>query len=197
MHFFERLEPIQKRWDVLNHPFYARWERGELSPDELAHYAGEYRHAVVALAETAAVAGEHAEEEAAHVELWDDFARAAGADAPKPRQPETEECVRGWSASDEVDALAVLYAIESAQPAIAATKLTGLVQHYGFEEGPATEYFSVHGELDHEHAAQARAALEARAEAEDTERLLEAAERALAGNWTLLDGVERTFSRAA
>ncbi len=198
MHFFERLEPIQKRWDVLNHPFYARWERGELSPDELAHYAGEYRHAVVALAETAAVAGEHAEEEAAHVELWDDFARAAGADAPKPPQPETEECVRAWtSASDDVEALAVMYAIESAQPAIAATKLTGLVQHYGFEEGPATEYFSVHGELDHEHAAQARAALEARAGAEDTERLLEAAERALAGNWTLLDGVERTFSRAA
>ncbi len=157
MHFFERLEPIQKRWDVLNHPFYARWERGELSPDELAHYAGEYRHAVVALAETAAVAGEHAEEEAAHVELWDDFARAAGADAPKPPQPETEECVRAWtSASDDVEALAVMYAIESAQPAIAATKLTGLVQHYGFEEGPATEYFSVHGELDHEHAAHRR-----------------------------------------
>jgi pyrroloquinoline-quinone synthase len=198
MNFFERLEPIQKRWDVLNHPFYARWERGELSSAELAHYAGEYRHAVVALAQAAAAAGEHADEEAAHVDLWDDFARAAGAEAQTAPQPETEECVRAWtSSSDEVEALAVLYAIESAQPAIASTKLTGLVEHYGFEEGPATEYLSVHAELDRDHAAQARAALEDRAGPEDTERLLEAAERALAGNWTLLDGVERAFGHAA
>ena len=39
MDFFERLEPIQKRWDVLRHPFYRRWERGELTGDELAYYA--------------------------------------------------------------------------------------------------------------------------------------------------------------
>ena len=29
----------------------------------------------------------------------------------------------------------------------------------------------------------------------DADRLLEAAERALIGNWTLLDGVEREFGR--
>ena len=78
MDFFERLEPLQKRWDVLRHPFYTRWERGELTSDELAHYAGEYRHAVVALADAAQTAGEHADEEREHVALWDDFADAAG-----------------------------------------------------------------------------------------------------------------------
>src|SRR6266516_4617965 len=46
----------------------------ELTREELAHYAGEYRHAVVALAETAAKSGNprHAKEEAEHVALWDE-----------------------------------------------------------------------------------------------------------------------------
>ena len=56
----------------------------------------------------------------------------------------------------------MLYAIESAQPAISRTKLDGLVEHYGFEEGPATEYFSLHSERDHEHAAQSRQLIEER-----------------------------------
>ena len=94
MDVFERLEPIRKRWDVLRHPFYTRWERGELTGDELAYYAGQYRHAVVALADAAATAGEHAEEEREHVALWDDFARAAGAEATPPPRGETDACVQ-------------------------------------------------------------------------------------------------------
>jgi pyrroloquinoline-quinone synthase len=196
MKLFERLQPIQERWNVLKHPFYVRWECGELSSDELAHYAGQYRHAVVALSHAAATAGEHADEEAAHVDLWDDFARAAGARPAAEPRAETAECVRAWtSGSDDLEALAILYAVESAQPAISATKLTGLLEHYGFREGQETAYFSLHSSLDHEHAAEARAALEQRARPEDEERLVAAAERALAGNWTLLDGVEREFGR--
>ncbi len=194
MHLFERLEPIQKRWDVLKHPFYVRWERGELSSEELAYYAGQYRHAVVALSQAAATAGEHADEETAHVDLWDDFAHAADAQPAAEPRAETAECARAWtSGSDDLEALAILYAVESAQPAISATKLTGLLEHYGFEDGPETAYFIVHASLDHEHAAEARAALEQRAKPEDEDRLAAAAERALAGNWTLLDGVEREF----
>ena len=190
MDLFERLEPIQERWDVLKHPFYSRWERGELSAGELAHYAGQYRHAVVALADAAATAGEHAEEEAAHVDLWDDFARAAGGDPEVPVAPETRACAEAWSGCDELESLAVLYAVESAQPAISATKLTGLLEHYGFEESAATEYFSVHATRDVEHAADVRKKLERRMTAADIDRLVAAAERALRGNWTLLDGVE-------
>jgi pyrroloquinoline-quinone synthase len=195
MDFFERLEPIRMRWDVLRHPFYTRWEHGELTGDELAYYADEYRHAVVALADAAATAGEHADEEREHVALLDDFARAAGAGKARPPRGETEACVQAWSGGDELESLAVLYAIESTQPEISNTKLCGLVDHYGFEEGPATEYFRLHAELDSEHAAEARAAITQRAAEADSERLLAAAEAALAGNWTLLDGVEREFGR--
>src|SRR2546421_381461 len=54
MNLIERLDAVRARWNVLDHPFYLRWERGELERSELAFYAGEYRHAVVALADAAA-----------------------------------------------------------------------------------------------------------------------------------------------
>ena len=68
----ERLDAVRERWNLLEHPFYKRWSCGELSRDELRYYAGEYRHAVVALAETATKTGneEHAREESEHVWLW-------------------------------------------------------------------------------------------------------------------------------
>ena len=51
MDFWTSLEQIARRHDVLRHPFYQRWSAGELTTGELADYAGQYRHAVVALAE--------------------------------------------------------------------------------------------------------------------------------------------------
>lgn len=209
MQFFERIERVREQWNVLEHPFYQRWSRGELTREELAFYAGEYREAVVALAEaTRATATacepairaqleEHAAEEEAHVDLWDDFARALDAPAGVEPREETRECVRAWTAAgDALEGLVTLYAIESGQPAIAQTKLDGLVEHYGMTpESPATAYFALHSQRDHEHAAQSRALIEERLDDADTERLVGAAERVLAGNWTLLDGVERRFGR--
>jgi pyrroloquinoline-quinone synthase len=193
MTLFERLADVQERWNVLRHPFYTRWERGERTGDELAYYAGEYRHAVVALARQADAAGsDHAAEEAAHVDLWDDFARALDADLDRAPRAETRGCAEAWTGgSDRLERLAVLYAIESAQPAISETKLAGLVAHYGFDaDGPGAAYFALHAERDLEHADESRAALAAEATEADVERLVAAAEAALRGNWRLLDGVE-------
>jgi pyrroloquinoline-quinone synthase len=193
--FFDRLDEVAERWDVLRHPFYTRWSAGELTREELAFYAGEYRQLVLALADTAqhASAPEHAAEEAEHVELWDGFARELDADLDRPPRPETAAGAESWRA-DGLEGLAVLYAVESAQPAISRTKLEGLLDHYGFAEGDGTRYFSVHATLDEEHAAHARAALEARLDEADQDRLVAVAEAALKGNWDLLDGVQREFA---
>jgi pyrroloquinoline quinone (PQQ) biosynthesis protein C len=182
------IDAARKRWNVLEHPFYARWEQGELTHEELARYAGEYRHAVVALARAAHTARMHAHEEAEHIALWDDFASAIGTERAEPL-PQTRCCASAWAAADdELGAAAILYAIEAGQPAISETKLRGLLDHYGFDEGsPAVEYFAVHGERDHEHAAEARTVLQ---DADD-ERLVHLAEAALAANWALLDGVSQ------
>lgn len=206
MEFWSRLEDVRARWNVLEHPFYQRWSAGELTRDELAVYAGEYRHAVVALAQasarTAALAGpelrdelaSHAAEEASHVAMWDAFAAATGGDTDRSPAPETAQCAAAWAGNEDRDllrGLVAMYAIESGQPAISQTKLDGLVGHYGFEAGDSTEYFALHAELDKEHAAAERALIEPRLEGADVDVLLEEAERVLAANWSLLDGVDR------
>ena len=208
MPLFDRLADAQRRCNVLEHPFYTRWSSGDLTREELSWYAGEYRHAVVALAEATAATARaaepavraqiqaHAAEEAAHIELWDAFARAVDADLAQEPAAETAECAAAWTAAgDALEGLVVLYAIESVQPAISRTKMDGLSEHYGLEEGPATEYFSLHSERDHAHAAQSRELIEERLDGADEDRLVAVAEAALRGNWTLLDGVERRFGR--
>ena len=166
MNVIAAIDAARERWNVLKHPFYVRWERGELTRDELARYAGEYRHAVVALARSARTAGLHAEEEASHIALWDDFASALGNGDRHEPLPETRCCASAWSAAeDELGAAAILYAVESGSS--------------------GTTYFELHAERDHEHAAEARARL---ADANDA-RLPALAESALAANWALLDGV--------
>jgi pyrroloquinoline-quinone synthase len=198
---WSRLDDVHSRWNVLDHPFYRRWSRGELSADELALYAGQYRHAVVALARAAdstARASEsvelaaHAGEEAAHVSLWNAFAVATGA-TDAAAEPETAECADAWAGEgrDLLGHLVALYAIESAQPAISRVKADSLREHYGFASGPGTLYFDLHAERDVEHAADARGLIADRLDGADEDALVAEAERVLRASWTLLDGVER------
>jgi pyrroloquinoline-quinone synthase len=199
---------VQARWNVLEHPFYERWSDGGLTRDDLARYAGQYRHAVVALAQAADRAAHaaggaqvglavHAGEEAAHVSLWDAFAGAAGTDGPQPAEPETAACAAVWAGDgrDLLGHLVALYAIESAQPAISLVKAGGLREHYGFAPGPGTAYFDLRAELDREHAAEGRELIAARIDEADEDALVAEAERVLKANWGLLDGVERLCAR--
>jgi pyrroloquinoline-quinone synthase len=218
MDVIARIDEARRECNVLEHPFYQRWSAGELSAEELRFYAGEYRHAVLALAQAsesvAAKAGEdhraglerHAAEERSHVALWDEFVAAAAGREASEREPlhETATCAQAWSAGDDaLEQLAVLYAIEASQPAIARTKLEGLVERYGYTpEGPAVEYFELHATLDVEHARQAGELIEAlmsenEAEAcRQAERMVARATTALRSNWALLDGVDAHFAAA-
>jgi pyrroloquinoline-quinone synthase len=203
VNFWARIDAIGDRHSVLRHPFYVRWSEGTLRLDELAHYAGQYRHAVVALSAAAAsaarspqagsdasVLAEHAEEEAGHIGLWDGFVAAVGGDTTAAPSPETRACAAVWAGDHSrplAHSLTAMYTIESAQPEISATKQAGLVRHYGI---PGAEYFEVHARRDVEHAAELRGLIDQRLTAADQDALLTTAEDVLQANWRLLDGVE-------
>lgn len=222
MKLWTELEELHARHDVLKHPFYQRWSNGELTLNELSRYAGQYRHGVVALAEAAthaSAAGEqhpsrrasrqlsqHASEEVEHIELWDQFTEAVGGCVEAPPTPETVMCARTWAADAErplLRSLIALHTIEATQPAIAATKRAGLVDHYGVAEGPATAYFDLHEHLDVHHARASRELIDEalqndapeRRLAKQVEDLLGEAEAVLRANWLLLDGVERVSGK--
>lgn len=199
---WERIEESRARHNVLEHPFYVRWSAGELSSEELARYAGQYRHATEALArlcrQTVETAPEghrdeiaaHAEDEEAHVGLWDDFVEAAGGEIGAEPTPETAECVTAWTAPDGYLAqLARMYAIESGQPEISRVKRDGLTRFYGINGGPGSEYFRVHEEADDAHAEESRRLIDDAMTPEDEDALVAAAESAFQANWRLLDGV--------
>ena len=199
---WERIEEARSRWNVLEHPFYLRWSAGELTREELARYSGQYRYATDAIARLSESVAEdapeaerselrrHAEEEAAHVGLWDNFVDAVGGEIGVAPNAETLECVETWTAGDDrLGRMARLYAIESGQPAISRTKREGLKEHYGFGDGPGNAYFRIHEEADVEHAAEGRELIERHLGAGDEDRLVAAAEAAFRANWRLLDGV--------
>jgi pyrroloquinoline-quinone synthase len=97
MDIFAQLDEARRRTNVLEHPFYQRWSAGELQDGELELYAGEYGHAVRALAQASRLAAEqagpehaaglarHAAEEESHVELWEQFARAVAQEDTQSR----------------------------------------------------------------------------------------------------------------
>ena len=199
---WERIEESRARHNVLEHPFYVRWSAGELSREELARYAGQYRHATEALArlcrETAEVAPDrrrdemaaHAAEEESHVGLWDGFVEAAGGEIGAEPTPETADCVSEWTSPDGyLGQLGRMYAIESGQPEISRVKREGLARFYGIDGGPGSEYFRVHEESDHAHAEESRRLIDEAMTAEDADAVVAAAESAFRANWRLLDGV--------
>ena len=199
---WQRIEQARERWNVLEHPFYQRWSAGELTREELARYSGQYRHATAAIARLSADVAEsapeeeraelrlHAEEEEAHIALWDGFVEAVGGEVAAEPTAETKECVDVWTAKgDRISQLARLYAIESSQPAISKTKREGLAAHYGIGDGPGNEYFRIHEKADVDHAAEGRSLIEAHLAKADPDALVGAAEAAFKANWRLLDGV--------
>jgi pyrroloquinoline-quinone synthase len=199
---WDRIEESRARHNVLEHPFYVRWSAGELSGDELARYAGQYRHATEALARLCGQAADtapqehraeiqaHAGEEEGHVGLWDDFVEAAGGEIGAEPTPETAECVSTWTAPDGyLTQLARMYAVESGQPEIARVKREGLARFYDIDGGAGSEYFRVHEEADHAHAEESRRLIEEAMTPEDEDALVAAAESAFQANWRLLDGV--------
>jgi pyrroloquinoline quinone (PQQ) biosynthesis protein C len=155
---------------LLNHPFYRRWEAGTLALDELADYAGQYRHFEAVLPDALEQITERIEEPTArglvqanldderavpvpHLDLFDDFARSVGAELDAPAAPATAALVvmyRRVAERAPVEAMAALAAYEVQAPEIAASKAQGLRVRYGLDEA-GTRFWDVHAGIDEHH----------------------------------------------
>ncbi len=196
---------LAERYDLLQHPFYQRWVKGELTREELVYYAGQYAHVVRALPrwleaaahhdlESGPALQHHAREESSHVAMWEEFAEALGINASQLDTAAANPATTAFlSAGDELaargQAAAVVWSIESQSPAVSAEKLRGLRTHYGIDEHNGGRYFAVHQELDRDHESQLRHVISA----QDQDRRREApktVETTLMRMWDLLTAVE-------
>jgi pyrroloquinoline-quinone synthase len=213
--FFDQLEACIRRYDLLTHPFYQAWSRGELSREDLCRYARDYYHHVDSfpryLAEFArrlpstelrqAVLTNLAEEiggngRPSHSELWMDFAKGVGARSPFLGDTPSAAIRtlitffhRVAKTGTPAQALAAFYVYESQVPRVAQEKLRGLREYYGANES-ACRYFLVHTTEDVRHARVWKEQLEVVVGSSPTgaEAALKTAEATAALLWAALPG---------
>lgn len=163
------LDEVLATRQLLEHPFYRRWEVGALSSEELTHYAEQYRYfeamlptflegLSAGLAPGMArdlVEANLADEITApsHLDLFDRFADYYGVQDAS-MTPATRRLVDAYSnvqAKGSVAALAGLFAYESQGAAIADSKAEGLVEFYGISDAALT-FWTEHGSIEGDHA---------------------------------------------
>jgi pyrroloquinoline-quinone synthase len=155
---------------LLDHPFYRRWERGEVSIDELASYAAQYRYfeeylptfltkLMAGLPEGTArdlVAANRADElgdPVAHVELFQRFAEAVGAPTATA-SPATQGLLATYDElldRSPLAALAGFAAYECQASEIARRKADGLRRDHGLDEH-GVSFWEHHATTDRQHS---------------------------------------------
>ena len=186
---------------LLDHPFYRRWENGELIEGELQHYAEQYRffeaNLPLFLSELAsrlpegaaldAVRANLRDEVAApsHLDLFENFAAFYNAtDAEiSPAMKNLVETYHAVLNESDAAAIAGLLAYEAQGADIADTKAEGLRAHYG-ASSTATTFWDVHGNIEADHASWTMEALES-LNADDV-IVLDAARRVANAWWDFL-----------
>jgi pyrroloquinoline-quinone synthase len=189
---------------LLTHPFYRRWEAGELAPAELTAYAGQYRYFEAALPGVLAAVVEGTTDPTAramvqatlddelgrptsHLDLFDGFARAV--DAPLDVAPgaATQALANTYAELVELGPLAALAGVaayEFQSPEIAASKADGLRRRYHLD-AEATAFWDVHSAVDETHREWMVEALAAMAD--DDTAIIAAATAAADAWWAFLD----------
>ena len=209
--------------NLLDHPFYQSWQRGELMPEHLRAYARQYYHHVLAFPQY--VSGAHAicpdqrdrqellenliEEERGeenHPELWLRFAEGVGATRDEVEHamplPETSALVELFREATMrrsfPEACAALYVYESQVPEVAKTKIDGLKRFYGIDDERTLQFFEVHIGADEIHSEVGAGMVRRYAAAgEAREATLATARECADALWSFLDGVHREYVQAA
>ena len=215
MTFSHQIDQRIAKYDLLCHPFYQAWSKGELTREELAAYAEQYLPHVAAFPTYLSALHSHLpdndlrrkvlenliDEEGIgspdgrpHSDLWRDFARGMGANGAQPVKEVSEliSTFRTLTAQDTLFALAAFYAYESQVPRVAAEKERGLRELYG-ADAKTYRYFTLHKTADVHHASVWGELIQEQVanDPAKADAALNAAETAAAALWRALDGIER------
>ena len=182
---------------LLSHPFYQRWEAGEISLGELRLYAGQYRYFEEMLPRFLQQLADQLPEGFAresvlknladeisspsHLELFERFADHYHA-SPAPISPAMKRLVDVYAdvlTRGPASALAGLWAYESQGASIADSKAEGLSNHYAASD-EALAFWLAHGTIEGDHA---RWTLEALAELQPDEETVRDATRRIGEAW--------------
>jgi pyrroloquinoline-quinone synthase len=219
--YLEQIDNNIAAKNLLKHPFYLAWARGELSREVLADYARQYYEHVAAFPTYLSAVHAKCDDQATrkelltnlideeggspnHPELWLKFAEGLGVSARDAQDaekwPETKNLIDTFRSvcrdASTAEGLAALYAYESQIPAICESKIDGLKKHYGFTDPDRYEYFSVHIEADREHSAAERKMLREHIGKQNLELVKASVNRVLDALWEMLSGVCRRHAIA-
>lgn len=208
------LDELVSLHNILQHPFYLAWERGELTQAQLATYARVYYPHVQAfpgyLRSTIACANDPetrielernlADELSvpkSHADLWLDFAEAVGLErdavtngSPVPKACAMVDTFKRLTQQNVASGLSALYVYESQQPEVSQRKITGLREWYDVQSESGLAYFAVHATADVDHRNGERDSLARCLEFGTSPAVITgAAIEALDAYWGLLDGV--------
>jgi pyrroloquinoline-quinone synthase len=221
--FIDQLEQTIFRYDLLEHPFYQAWSRGQLTLEDLGDYAQDYYHQVESFPRyllrfasrlergelRAAVIANLRDEvgtsaRRSRADLWFDFVEGVGAERPLAgHKPSSQifdlvlffEQMAKQGSREEI--LAAFYAYESQVPRVSWQTWRGLTEKYGASERTCG-YFILHTTADVYHSRVWLDQLEKhiRDHPERSYAALEAAEAVVRALWNALDGIEaRRFRR--
>lgn len=212
MSFIDSLNKKLAELHLLNHPYYQKWNMGELTITNLQTYAREYYHHVAAFPRYISAIHsrcsdlqmrqvlldnliEEEKGEENHPELWQRFTeglgglRVAAADLPKITQ--TKDLVDGYFSLVETDyatGLGALYAYERQTPEVSKSKIDGLKKFYHITDEKTLKFFEVHMEADEWHAEEV-AGLIASLSPADQEKAAYGAQAGAQLLWGFLDGM--------
>jgi len=215
-----RVEEILTRHDLLTHPYYQAWSKGELTHDNLAFYASQYYEHVSAFPTylTAlharqpegpvrrAILANAADEEGidaggrSHAAIWKQFEsgmKEKSANTVEAAiQPEMNQLVSTYrelaSEASLPKALGALYAYESQVPRVASEKLKGLKELYR-ADNRTCEYFALHRVADVHHSRVWQELIDT-CVAQDpqcVDEILDGVSTGAKALWAALDGIEQ------
>lgn len=172
------------KYNLLNHPFYQKWNEGTLSLETLQKYVKQYKFQVENLTSyikaTKEITNDYAsvkilnenildEEENGkpHTQLWSEFSQSLGVsqqDLDEEKMTTSMENListcKKYASKSSASGFGVLYAQEHNYANIATSKKEGLIKHFN-KTTKDVEFFTVHEVADVWHEEQIRTLLDA------------------------------------